>query len=150
MKKAIFPGSFDPFTIGHYSIVTRGLGIFDQIIIAIGNNPAKKSFFPIEKRIEIAKMAFKDEPRVVVKAYNELTVDFAVQEEAGFILRGLRTTSDYEYEQIIADTNYKLSGIETVLLFTEAQYSSISSTITRELITYGKDVSDFLPPGVSI
>lgn len=150
MKRAIFPGSFDPFTIGHYSIVQRGLTIFDEIVVGIGNNQSKKTLFSAEKRLEIIQDAFSHEPRVKVQIYNSLTIDFAQAVNAGFILRGLRTVADFEYERTIGDTNRILSGVETVILFTEAAYAHISSTVARELISYGKDIRNFLPPGVKI
>jgi pantetheine-phosphate adenylyltransferase len=150
MNIAIFPGSFDPFTIGHFSIVERGLKLFDQIIIAVGVNQAKKPLFPIEKRIEIIQQAFEGETRVVVKEYNSLTVDFAKEVGAKFILRGLRSVSDFEYERTVADANRLLTGVETVMLFTDTQYSFISSTVVRDLMTYGKDISAFLPPKVKL
>lgn len=150
MKKVIFPGSFDPFTIGHYSVVKRGLELFDHITIGVGSNCSKKSFFTLEKRLDIIRQAFHDEPRVSVKAYDSLTIDFAKEEEADFILRGVRSANDFEYEKSIADINKRLSSIETVLLFTEPQYSAVSSTIVRDLLNYGKDVAAFLPPGVEL
>ncbi|HOJ65938.1 MAG TPA: pantetheine-phosphate adenylyltransferase [Paludibacteraceae bacterium] len=150
MKRAIFPGTFDPFTIGHYSIVKRGLKLFDEIIIGIGVNQAKKTLFSIEKRQDIISQTFKSEPRVKVSIYDSLTVDFARSVDAGFILRGLRSVSDFEYEHNIADANRKISGIETVILFTDYEYSYISSTVVRDLIVYGKDISIFLPPNVKI
>ncbi|MBQ3680914.1 MAG: pantetheine-phosphate adenylyltransferase [Paludibacteraceae bacterium] len=148
MKKAIFPGSFDPFTIGHFSVVKRGLELFDHITIGVGSNCSKKSYFTLEKRLDIIRQAFHDEPRVSVKAYNSLTIDFAKEEEANFILRGVRSANDFEYEKSIADINKRLSSIETVLLFTEPQHSAVSSTIVRDLLSYGKDVAEFLPPDV--
>ena len=150
MKRAIFPGTFDPFTIGHYSIVKRGLTLFDEIVIGIGINHSKKTLFSEEKRLEIIQQAFGDEPRIKVKSYNSLTIDFAIEEQAEFILRGLRSVGDFEYERTIGDTNRILSGLETVILFTESAYSHISSTVTRDLISYGKDISAFLPPNVKL
>ncbi len=150
MKRAVFPGSFDPFTIGHYSIVKRGLNMFDEIIIGVGINQTKAPLFPLEKKVEIIQQAFPNEKRIKIKDYNSLTVDFAKAEGAGFILRGLRTVADFEYERAAADANFKLSGIETVLLFTESQYSFISSSVVRDLIAFGKDISSFLPPNVKI
>jgi len=150
MKRAIFPGSFDPFTIGHYSIVKRGLELFDEIIIGVGINQAKKTLFPIEKRLDIIKQAFEEESRITIKQYNSLTVDFAKAENASFILRGLRSVGDFEYERTTADANNKLSQIETVILFTDAQYSFISSSVVRDLIAYNKDISRFLPPYVKL
>lgn len=149
-KRAIFPGTFDPFTIGHYSIVKRGLHLFDEIIIGIGHNLSKKTLFSPEKRLEMITKAFADEKRVKVMLYDCLTVDFATKVNARFILRGLRTVADFEYERTIGDTNRIISGIETVILFTEAEYAHISSTVARDLITYGKDITGFLPPNVSI
>ncbi|NDP20153.1 MAG: pantetheine-phosphate adenylyltransferase [Paludibacter sp.] len=150
MKRAIFPGTFDPFTIGHYSIVQRGLSLFDEIIIGIGVNPAKKTLFSIEKRVQIIQQAFENDLRVKIQSYDSLTVDFALLVNAGFVLRGLRSVGDFEYERTIADTNRKLTGVETVILFTESEYSFISSTVARDLISYGKDISSFLPPNVTL
>ncbi|HHT23081.1 MAG TPA: pantetheine-phosphate adenylyltransferase [Bacteroidales bacterium] len=150
MKRAIFPGTFDPFTIGHYNIVMRGLDIFDEIVIGIGVNQSKKTHFDLEKRVEIVKQTFSNEPRVSVETYDSLTVDFAERVDAKFLLRGVRTVADFEYEHTIANANKQLSGLETVLLFTETEYSFISSTVVRDLIKYGKDINDFLPPGVEI
>lgn len=150
MKRAIFPGTFDPFTIGHYSIVQRGLKLFDEIVIAIGTNQAKKTFFSLEKRKEIINQTFVNEPRVKIMIYDSLTVDFARSIQANFILRGLRSVTDFEYEHSIADANRKIAGIETVILFTEYEYSYISSTVVRDLISYGKDISAFLPPNVQL
>lgn len=150
IKKAIFPGTFDPFTIGHYGIVLRGLDLFDEIIIGIGVNQSKRTLFSIEKRIEIIQQAFHDEPRVKVQSYDSLTVDFATAVNAHFVLRGLRSVGDFEYERTIADANRKLTGVETVILLTESEYSFVSSTVVRDLITYGKDISALLPPNVTI
>lgn len=150
MKKAIFPGSFDPFTIGHYSIVNRGLSIFDEIIIAVGINQSKKAHFSTEQKINIIKQAFAGEERVKILEYNSLTVDFAKAQGANFILRGLRTVGDFEYERTVADANRMQTGVETVMLFTDTQYSFISSTVVRDLLAYGKDISAFLPPNVKI
>ncbi|MDR2840891.1 MAG: pantetheine-phosphate adenylyltransferase [Paludibacter sp.] len=148
MKRAIFPGTFDPFTIGHYTIVQRGLKVFDEIIIGIGVNQLKKTLLTVEQRLDIINQTFADEKRVKIEVYDCLTVDFAKKVEADFILRGLRTVSDFEYERTIADTNRILTGIETIILFTEADYAHISSTMARDLLSYGKDISDFLPPNV--
>lgn len=150
MKRAIFPGTFDPFTIGHYSVVKRALTFMDEIIIGIGINDSKRTWFPTEKRVEMVKKLYADEPRVRVEAYDNLTVDFAIQHDAGFIIRGIRTVRDFEYEETIADINRKLAGIETILLFTEPELTSVSSTIVRELLHYGKDVTQFLPEGLDI
>lgn len=150
MRRAIFPGTFDPFTIGHYSIVKRALTFMDEIIISIGVNENKKTYFPTEERLEMIRRLYKDDPRVKVEAYECLTVDFARQIDAGFIIRGIRTVSDFEYEETIADINRKIAGIETILLFTEPELTCISSTIVRELLSYGKDISCFVPQGMGI
>ncbi len=150
MKRAIFPGTFDPFTVGHYSVVKRALTFMDEIIISIGVNESKRTHFPIEKRLDMIKKLYADNPRVKVKAYDGLTVDFALAQKAQVIIRGIRTVRDFEYEETIADINRKLSGIETILLFTEPEQTSVSSTIVRELLQFGKDVSPFLPEGMEI
>ena len=144
-KQALFAGSFDPFTIGHYSLVKRALPMFDKITIGIGINSGKKSMFPVEERVKAIEKAFAGEERIEVKVYDCLTMDFAKEIGADVLLRGVRTTKDFEYEREIADINLKLGGIETVLLISEPEYTSISSSVVRELITYGKDVSELLP-----
>ncbi|MBQ2290408.1 MAG: pantetheine-phosphate adenylyltransferase [Bacteroidaceae bacterium] len=144
-KKALFAGSFDPFTIGHYSVVKRALPMFDKITIGIGINSGKKSMFPVEERVKAIEKAFAGEERIEVKVYDCLTMDFAKEIGADVLLRGVRTTKDFEYEREIADINLKLGGIETVLLISEPEYASVSSSVVRELITYGKDVSELLP-----
>lgn len=146
MKKiALFPGTFDPFTIGHQSLVSRGLNLVDEIVIAIGVNDKKLTYFSLEKRIEAIQALYRNDPRVSVRSYNSLTVDFAKEMDAQFILRGIRTVNDFEYEKSIADVNRKLSGIETFILFTEPEHTHISSSIVRELLRYGKDISLFVP-----
>jgi pantetheine-phosphate adenylyltransferase len=144
-KEALFAGSFDPFTIGHYSVVKRALPMFDKITIGIGINSGKKSMFPVEERVKAIEKAFAGEERIEVRVYDCLTMDFAKEIGADVLLRGVRTTKDFEYEREIADINLKLGGIETVLLISEPEYASISSSVVRELITYGKDVSELLP-----
>lgn len=148
MKRAIFPGTFDPFTIGHYSVVRRAMLFMDEIIIGIGINENKNTYFPIDTRLDMITSFYADEPRIKVQTYDCLTVDFAHQVDARFIVRGIRTVKDFEYEETIADINRKLSGIETILLFTEPELSCISSTIVRELLGYGKDITSFLPEGM--
>lgn len=145
MKTAIFPGSFDPFTIGHYDIVMRGLQIFDEIIIGIGRNNNKQSYFPINERITAIQSTFASEPRVRVMTYEGLTIDFAQAQNANCILRGVRSVQDFEYERNIAEANKQLSGIETILLYTRPEYAHISSSLVRELHSYKKDVSTLLP-----
>lgn len=144
-KIAIFPGSFDPFTIGHASIVQRGLPLFDEIIIAVGVNESKKALYEKDERIDFIEQLYTHEPRVRVVGYSDLTIDLARREQAQFILRGLRSVKDFEYERDIAAMNQRLGNVETVLLLTEPEYQSISSSVVRELIRYGQDVTDFLP-----
>lgn len=141
----IFPGSFDPFTVGHASVVRRALPLFDKIIIGVGINENKRALFPVEKRVETIRRIYSREPRISVYSYDTLTTDFARKMGARFILRGLRSVRDFEYERDIAEMNSQITGIETVLLFTEHQYACISSSAIRELISYGKDVSEYLP-----
>lgn len=144
-KIAIFPGSFDPFTVGHASIVERGLPMFDKIVIGVGINECKRPLYSPEDRVRTISEYYADEPRVSVVSYDDLTIDLARREGAQFILRGLRSVKDFEYERDIAHMNRLLAGVETVLLFTEPHYSSVSSSVVRELIAFGKDVSRFLP-----
>ena len=145
-KIAIFPGSFDPFTIGHKNIVDRALeSVADEVIVAIGINYEKKYMFSLEERLQAIRKVYKDEPRVRVESYEELTTDFAKRVGGHFLLKGVRSVKDYEYERDMAEVNRRLTGIETVLLFTDAQYSSVSSSIVRELISYHQDVKDYLP-----
>ena len=150
MRRAIFPGTFDPFTIGHSSVVTRALTFMDEVIIGIGINENKNTYFPIEKRVEIIQKFYRNEPRIKVYSDDCLTIDFARQVDAQFIVRGIRTVKDFEYEETIADINRKLAGIETILLFTEPELTCISSTTVRELLQFGKDISQFIPEGMDI
>ncbi|KAA6349196.1 Phosphopantetheine adenylyltransferase [termite gut metagenome] len=150
VKRAIFPGTFDPFTIGHDSIVCRTLQFMDELIIGIGINENKSTYFPIDKRLMSIRQYYKDQPQVQVMSYNSLTADFAQQINVQFIVRGIRTMRDFEYEETIADINRKLSDIETILLFAEPEFAYVSSTMVRELLSYGKDVSRFLPEGIEI
>ena len=144
-RVALFPGSVDPFTIGHDSLVRRGLPMFDHIVIGVGLNESKRSLLPPAQRVQVIANLYADEPRVSVVGYDGLTVDFAHSIGARFILRGLRSVKDFEYERDIAAMNHHLGDIETILLFTEPQYAAISSSVVRELIAFGKDVSEFLP-----
>lgn len=150
MKRAIFPGTFDPFTIGHASVVERALTFMDEIIIGIGINENKNSYFPMEKRMQMIQNLYKENPRIRVLAYDCLTIDFAQEVDAGFIVRGIRTVKDFEYEETIADINRKLAGIETILLFTEPELTCVSSTIVRELLAYNKDITPFIPKGMVV
>lgn len=147
---ALFPGTFDPFTIGHESLVRRGLALMDEIVIAIGVNEAKRSYFSLEKRIGMIRDYYHDEPRVRVESYDSLTISFALEVGAQYILRGIRSVIDFEYEKTIADMNRTISGIETFVLFTEPALTHISSTHVRELLRYGHDVSGFIPRGMKI
>ncbi|GAB6012274.1 pantetheine-phosphate adenylyltransferase [Viscerimonas tarda] len=149
-KKAVFPGTFDPFTVGHYSLVERSLQLVDEIVIAIGINETKKSYFPLEKRIEMIRNLYAQHPGVTVDTYAGLTVDFVKKTGACCLIRGIRTVNDFEYEKTIADMNRQLSGIETLVLFTEPGFTHISSTVVRELLSYGHDISDFIPKGMKL
>ena len=143
--RAIFPGTFDPFTVGHESVVRRALTFVDDLVIVIGVNDNKRSHYDVERRLQTIRSYYRNEPRVQVEAYTDLTIDFARRVDAQLIIRGIRTVKDFEYEETIADINRKLTGIETILLFTEPELTAVSSTIVRELLKYGKDVSQFLP-----
>lgn len=145
MRKAVFPGSFDPITIGHYDIIERGLTLFDEVILAIGVNSSKKYMFSLEQRLNFLKETFKDEPKIKVMSYKGLTIDFCKQQNTDFILRGLRNPGDFEFEKAIAHTNRQLSGIETVFLLTSSGKSYISSSIVRDVIRNGGDCSGFVP-----
>ncbi len=148
MKRAIFPGSFDPITLGHYDIILRGISLFDELVIAIGENADKKYMFSLEDRVRFITEAFKDQPRISVRTYSGLTVDFCREVDAGFILRGLRNPADFEFEKAIAHTNRKLSEIETVFLLTSSGKSYISSSIVRDVIRNGGDYTGLVPDTV--
>ncbi|GHT64213.1 phosphopantetheine adenylyltransferase [Bacteroidia bacterium] len=149
-KIAIFPGTFDPFTLGHLSLVERGLQLIDEIIVAIGVNMEKKTIFTMEQRLEMISRLFHDNPKVKVETYTGLTVDFANTIGAGFILRGIRSVADFEYEKNIANVNRIISGLETIALFTDPEYSYISSSIVRDLWTHGKSIENFVPKNLYI
>ncbi|MDX9910045.1 MAG: pantetheine-phosphate adenylyltransferase [Bacteroidales bacterium] len=150
-KIAIFPGSFDPFHVGHESIVRRAIPLFDKIVVMIGYNTNKKSFFPIEKRIKWIKQVFKNVDKVEVRLHEGLTVDFCKEVNAGYILRGLRTSSDFEYERALAQINKKmLPEIETVFFLTLPEHTPVNATIVRDIILHGGDASMFLPKGLQI
>ena len=141
-------GTFDPFTIGHDSIVRRALPLFDRLVIGVvGDNVHKPGMSPAEKRIKIISELYQNEPALEVKPYYGLAVDFAKAENAHFIVKGVRSVKDFEYERDQADINRELSGVETILLFAEQQYSSISSSMVRELQHFGVNVSEYLPKG---
>lgn len=150
MKRAIFPGSFDPLTLGHTDIINRGITLFDEVIIAIGINAEKNYMFTLEERMHFISEAFKNEPKVKVMTYKGLTVDFCKEVDAHFILRGLRNPGDFEFEKAIAHTNRKLSEIETVFLLTSSGKSYISSSIVRDVIRNNGDYTSLVPDTVRV
>ncbi len=150
MKKAIFPGVFDPFTVGHESIVRRGLELFDEIIIAIGNNSSKRTYFSLEKRMQMIRDIFRDTDGVKLDSYSGLTVEFAKANDAKFILRGIRTAADFEYERAIAQVNKKMTHIESVFLLTTPEHTPVNSTIVRDILKHGGDVHPFIPDNINI
>jgi len=152
MKKiAVFPGSFDPFTIGHEAIVRRALSIFDEIIIAVGANAIKKCYFPLKTRKKMISKVFENEPRIKIDHYKGLTVDYCKKNGAKYILRGLRTAADFEFERAIAQVNKVMAtGIETVFLLTIPEHSHINSTIVRDIICNGGDASQFVPSTLNL
>lgn len=145
MNKAVFPGSFDPITLGHLDIIERGIDLFDELIIAIGINSNKKYMFSLEERIQFVKETFKDQPKIKVLSYQGLTVNFCKAQNANFILRGLRNPADFEFEKAIAHTNRKLAEIETVFLLTSSGKSYISSSIVRDVIRNNGDFTGLVP-----
>ena len=150
MKKAIFPGSFDPITLGHVDIINRGVTLFDEVIIAIGENSSKNYMFTLEERKRFIEDTFKDNPKVSVVSYSGLTTDFCKEIGVDFILRGLRNPADFEFEKAIAQTNRHLSTLETVFLLTSAQTSFISSSIVREIIRFDGDYQKLVPNAVRV
>jgi len=150
-RTAIFPGSFDPFTIGHESIVTRALDLFDEIIVAVGRNSTKANLYDLEKRVNWIKAVFAEEPRVKVESYAGITVTYAKQRNVRFILRGLRTASDFEFERAIAQVNKAMwSEIETVFILSLPEHGAISSTIIRDIIRNGGDAQAFVPTAIHL
>ena len=145
MRIAAFTGSFDPYTIGHDDIVRRALPLFDRIVIGVGYNEHKQYMLPVEARCSQIRSYYKDEPKVQVEAYRDLTVDFCRRIDAQFIIKGVRTLKDFEYEQEMADINRQLSGVETILFLAAPELSHISSSMVRELAHFGKDITEFLP-----
>ena len=143
---AIFTGSFDPFTIGHDDIVRRALPLFSRIVIGVGVNERKQYMLSAEERCAAIRRIYASEPKVEVKTYSDLTVDFARREGAAYIIKGVRSVKDFEYEREQADINRQLSGVETLLLYAAPPLSSVSSSMVRELIHFGQDVSRYLPP----
>ena len=149
MNKVVFPGSFDPFTIGHSNLVERALKLFDQVIIAVGYNEQKAGWLPVEERVRALREYYAAIPQIRVESYTGLTVDFALSMEARFILRGVRSVKDYEYELGIADINSRLADIETVVLLADPNISGISSSVVRELHNFGRDITPWLPWGLN-
>ena len=145
MKTGLFTGSFDPFTIGHQSIVARVLPLFDKIVIGVGVNERKKYMYSAEVRVKEIAELYADNPKVEVRAFNDLAVDFAHREGAWFFVKGVRSVKDFEYEREQADINRAMGGIETLLVFAEPQHASVSSSLVRELIHFGKNAEMFLP-----
>ena len=150
MKCAVFPGSFDPITLGHLDILERSIPLFDEIIIGVGTNSEKKYMFPLNKRIAFIEESFSEYKSISVAKYRGLTIDFCKKVQANFIIRGLRNPADFEFEKAIAHTNRKLSGIETVFLLTSAKTSFISSSIVREIISNRGDYTQLVPPTVRV
>ena len=150
MKCAVFPGSFDPITLGHLDILERSIPLFDEIIIGVGSNSEKKYMFPISKRMAFIEETFSEYKSISVAKYQGLTIEFCKKVQANFIIRGLRNPADFEFEKAIAHTNRKLSGIETVFLLTSAKTSFISSSIVREIISNQGDYTQLVPPTVRL
>ena len=149
MNKVIFPGSFDPFTIGHANLVDRAQRLFDEVIVAVGYNEQKHGWLPVEERVRALREYYNGNPKVRVESYTGLTVDFAQAQEASFILRGVRSVKDYEYELGIADINSRLADVETVVLLADPTISGISSSVVRELHHFGRDITPWLPKGLN-
>lgn len=151
MKTAIFPGSFDPFTLGHLDVLQSALKLFDKVVIAVGNNVQKKGFFPVEERIRIIEVSIKGMDNVTVCSYTGLTIDFCKKMDINFIIRGLRTTTDFELERVVAQANAKMSpDILTVFIPSGHEYSFISSTVVRDVLLNGGDASSFMPAVINI
>ena len=148
MKTAIFPGSFDPFTVGHEEVVRRGLSLFDKIIIAVGYNSNKKDFFPLETRMQWIREVFIEDERISVEKYEGLTVDFAREIGCTHILRGIRTSADFEYERAIAQVNKAMSGIDSVFLLTTPEHTPVNSSIIRDIVKHGGNAGQFLPEAI--
>ena len=150
MKRAVFPGSFDPITLGHLDIIHRSIPLFDEIIIGVGTNSEKKYMFPLDKRMDFIKNTFAEFKSISVTQYEGLTIEFCKKVQADFIIRGLRNPADFEFEKAIAHTNRKMSDIETVFLHTAAKTSFISSSIVREIISNQGDYTQLVPATVRV
>ncbi len=149
MKRALFPGSFDPITLGHVDIINRAIDLFDEIVIAIGINNEKKYLFSMEQRLQFIRATFKTNPKIKIQTYQGLTIHYCKEIEANYILRGLRNPADFEFEKAIAQTNRNLSGIETVFLLTSASTAYISSSIVRDVYRHKGDISSLVPEAVA-
>ena len=147
-RTGIFVGSFDPFTIGHDSVVRRALALFDHLVIGVGVNQNKRYMLSADERVEAIRSLYRDEPRISVEQYSDLTVDFAKRLGAQFVVKGVRSVRDFEFEREQADINRRLTGIETVLFYALPGMESVSSTVVRELNHFGRNVSSFLPNGM--
>jgi len=148
MKRAVFPGSFDPITLGHVDIIKRALPLFDEIIIAIGVNAEKKYYWSLDERFQFIEESFKDHPKIKVKTFTGLTADFCRSVDAQFIIRGLRNSSDFSYEQTIAQANDKVNGVDSVFLMCSPEYSHVSSSVVRDIIRNGGNIESLVPKGV--
>jgi len=145
MRRAVFPGTFDPITLGHVDIIKRALPLFDELVIAIGINADKKTMFSLEERIQFINKTFKDESKIKVKSYAGLTANFCKEENAQFMVRGLRNSIDFAYEQSIAQANAKVNGVDSVFLICSPEFSHISSSIVRDIARHGGDYQDLIP-----
>lgn len=151
MKTALFPGSFDPFTVGHQALVSEGLRFFDKVVVAVGENPEKRGLLTTENRKRLIEDFYRDEPRVEVVSYSGLTGNYCREHELKFILRGMRNTVDFDFERNMMQINQRLyPEITTVLLFTPSEYVAVSSSVIREILSFGGDVAQFMPAGVDI
>ena len=146
--RAVFPGAFDPFTLGHLDVVHRGAPLFGELVVAVGENPAKSHFFPVDERLEMIQQLVADVPNVRVDSYDCLTVEYVKQIKADVILRGIRTLSDYHYEFTLALTNRSVTGVETIFIMSSEKYAHLSSSLIREVATLGGDISAFLPESI--
>ena len=146
--KAVFPGAFDPFTLGHLDVVRRGAPLFGELVVAIGQNPAKEQFFPLAERLEMIRQLVAEIPNVRVDSYSCLTVEYVRRIQADVILRGIRTLSDYHYEFTLALTNRSVAGVETIFVMSSEQYAHLSSSLIKEVASLGGDISAFLPPPI--
>ena len=150
-RTAVFPGSFDPFTVGHEALVRRALPLFEKVIIAVGENAEKKTLFSIEMRTKMISKVFEEESRVEVMRFSGLTVDFCRKHNAGYIVRGLRTSADFEYERALGQMNRKMApGVDTIFLLTSTEHTPVNSTIVRDIIKHGGDASPFVPASINI